>query len=216
MQISDVHLGIINSEKLMKKIVKKINSVSPAALFITGDLFDGSDGDLDLMSSSLTDVRAERGIFFISGNHETYLGTEIAYRVLRNKGVKVLNDEVVDVGGLKIAGISYSERGEHKNIVLAAKKLEKDFRGKPNILLCHSPRFAQDFRALGVNLQLSGHSHKGQIFPFGFISRIIFNGYDYGLFVEGDYTLYTTSGTATWGPAMRTEGASEIAVITLR
>lgn len=215
-QISDLHLGYVHGENFIRKVVDKINLINPEAVVITGDLFDGMDGNLDYLAVSIKKIYAKKGIFFVTGNHETYLGIDKVFAALEKIDVKILQDEVVDVDGLKIIGLSYPNAGEKKDEAGILKSLKKDFVGQPNILLYHAPFDIDKIKESGVNLQLSGHTHKGQIFPFGYITKLVYKGYDYGLFEMGDYTLYTTSGTGTWGPTMRTGSTPEIVVITLQ
>lgn len=214
-QISDVHLGLVYGKNFLRDVVKKVNSVHPDMVVITGDLFDGMGDDLNSLVNSLNEIQAERGIFFVTGNHETYLGVERSFAVLEKTKVKILRDEVKDVNGLKLIGINYPERGEYKDVVALLQSMKKDFQGQPSIFLYHAPVHIGQFKESGVDLQLSGHTHKGQIFPFGAITKFVFKGYDYGLYQMDHYTLYTTNGVGTWGPAMRTGNRPEIVVVTL-
>lgn len=216
-QLSDVHLGHIYHADFLRGVVIQANEMDPAMVVITGDLFDGMDGSLGDLVSPLRELRSEHGIFFVTGNHETYLGVETVRGLLADAGITVLDDEVVDVDGLALIGIGYPERGETKDMSETLRSLSPGFAGRPNILLFHSPTHIDLFRSSGINLQLAGHTHLGQIFPFNYLTHRIFKGYDYGLFEEADgYSLYTTNGVGTWGPAMRIGNTPEIVVITLR
>lgn len=216
-QISDIHLGIIHKEKFLKDIIEKVNSINPKMVVITGDLLDGTDGKMDHLLDNLNNINSQDGIFFITGNHETYIGIDEALRSIKDTKLRVLDDEVVDVDGLKLIGISYPLMGEKKDILKTLENLKKDYVGSPNILLYHAPENVENISKMGINLQLSGHTHKGQIFPFGFITYFIYKGYDYGLKKVGDnYYIYTSSGVGTWGPMMRTGNRPEIVSITLR
>lgn len=216
-QISDSHLGFVHKEGLIKSMVEHINAVEPEAVFITGDFFDGMDGRFDFVTDYLKEIKSKNGIFFVTGNHETYLGVNETISLLKKAGVKVLNNEVVDLSGLKIIGLSYPE-GSFDGGTAAVGTidlLKKDYYGRPNILLYHSPSLSSEFEEAGVNLQLSGHTHGGQIFPINFIQKFIYKNHEYGLYNLRDFTLYVTSGAGTWGPPMRTAAAPEIVVITL-
>lgn len=215
-QLSDVHLGHVYQADFMEKIVQQINALNPEAVFITGDLFDGMDGDLDSFAKPLNDIRAGKGIYFVTGNHETYLGVSRVFNALAQTKVKVLNNEVVDIDGLKIIGLNYPERGAANKEFDILQSLKNEFFGQPNILLFHSPVNIDQVAQSGVNLQLAGHTHKGQIFPFGFITSLVYKGYDYGLHEMGNYSIYTSSGVGTWGPPMRTGNTPEIVKITLK
>jgi predicted MPP superfamily phosphohydrolase len=119
------------------------------------------------------------------------------------------------IDGLQVIGISYPERGHSLDLAQAIAKLPDFNPALPSILLYHSPTHIAQAKAAGINLQLSGHAHHGQIFPIQFISRLVYGKYYHGLHVEGDYTLYASSGAGTWGPTIRTGNHPEIAVIRL-
>lgn len=214
-QLSDVHLGHVYRDGFMKNIVEKINTIKPEMVVITGDLFDGMDGNLAPLAKPLDDIESRDGVFFVTGNHETYLGVKDVSEALSKTKVRVMQDEVIDVDGLKLIGINYPDQDENKDIVATLKTMEEKFKGFPNIFLYHSPVNIDKFKESGVNLQLSGHTHDGQLFPINYITRMMYKGYDYGLYQMGAYTLYTTNGTGTWGPPMRTGSIPEIVAITL-
>jgi len=214
-QLSDVHLGRVHEADFLQSIIDKINAENPSVVFITGDLFDGIDGALDEFVRPLNTIKAPLGIYFVTGNHETYLGVDRAYAALSKTKVRVLKDEMVVVNGLQIIGISYPERGFTKDIGVVIRNLQGFNPQLPAVLLYHSPTQIEQAKAAGINLQLSGHTHKGQIFPIQFISRLIYKKHYNGLHREGDYTIYTSSGAGTWGPTMRTGNHPEIAIIHL-
>jgi hypothetical protein len=214
-QLSDVHLGYILRASFASRLVAMVNAESPDLVVITGDLFDGVDGKLEELIAPLNALRPPLGTYFVTGNHETYLGVKRAYAALRTTPVRILADEMVVIDGLQLIGISYPERGHPKDFAQVIAKLPGFDPALPSILLYHSPTHIAEAKAAGISLQLSGHAHHGQIFPIQFISRLIFGRYYEGLHVEGDYTIYTSSGAGTWGPTMRTGNHPEIAVIQL-
>ena len=214
-QLSDVHLGYILRADFARRLVAMVNAEKPDLVVITGDLFDGGDGKLADLIAPLDALRAPRGIYFVTGNHETYLGVERAYTAIRATQVRILGDETVNIDGLQVIGISYPERGHSKVLAQAITKSPGFNPALPSILLYHGPTHIAEAKAAGINLQLSGHAHQGQIFPIQFISRLVYGRYYHGLHVEGDYTLYTSSGAGTWGPTMRTGNHPEIVVIRL-
>lgn len=214
-QLSDLHIGHIYKTDFVKRIVQKINAVNPVMVVITGDLFDGMDGDFESPLKILNEISPEKGAYFITGNHETFLDTKIIFSALEKTKIQALRDETIDIDGLKLTGINYPEHGGDKDVEKIIKNLQPNFFGKPNILLYHTPSDIDKITNNGVNLMLSGHTHKGQFFPFDFITHILFKGYDYGLHKIGDLTVYITNGAGTWGPTMRTGNAPEIVVITL-
>lgn len=215
-QLSDVHLGHIYRKAFLEKVVKEVNGLKPDLVVITGDLFDGMDGNLEHLTLPLSDLKPRYGTFFITGNHETYLGVKRTFETLgETPNIRILNDETENVGGLQIIGLSYPEREGKKDIPKAFASMENFQKGLPTVLLYHAPSDISQFKDFGVNLQLSGHTHKGQLFPFGFIAEMIYGKYYYGLNTEGDYSIYTTNGTGTWGPPMRTGNTPEIVRIKL-
>jgi len=214
-QLSDVHLGRILGADFLSRLVAKVNAQNPAMVLITGDLFDGADGNLEELVAPLNRLVAPQGIYFVTGNHETYLGVQRSCTALRTTPVRVLADERVVIDGLQVIGISYPERGHALHFAEKMAKLPGFDPALPSILLYHSPTQVAEAKAAGINLQLSGHVHQGQIFPLQFITRLMFGRYYHGLHTEGNYTLYTSSGAGVWGPMMRTGNHPEIVVINL-
>lgn len=215
-QLSDIHIGHVVRREFVDDVVGKVNLIDPEMVVITGDLFDGMDGDFDSPVRLINDINSKRGVFFITGNHETYLGVEQVRKDLEKTKAILLKDEVRDIDGLKLIGINYPDRNEKKNMISVLESLKKDFAGQPNILLSHSPVNIKQVAGMGINLELCGHTHYGQLFPFGYVAKLLFKGYAYGIHKINDYTLYVSSGTGSWGPPIRTGNTPEIVVITLR
>ena len=162
----------------------------------------------------LNQLVAPQGIYFVTGNHETYLGVRRSFEALRGTPAKILDNQMAVVEGLQVVGISYPERGREG----FAQKMDGVQGFNPSvasILLYHSPDQIAAAKAAGINLQLSGHVHQGQLFPLQFATRLIYGKFHHGLHSEGDYTIYTSSGTGLWGPTMRTGNHPEIVVIHL-
>lgn len=232
--LSDLHLGRIHGTRFMEQLIVKIAALQPDAILITGDLFDGLSGELSGFTALLRKLKAPRGVYFVTGNHEYYAGHSRVMKVLAQSGIRVLNNEAVDAGGLGLIGVSYPGLlGEKANPGIRGYA-EIASREIPRILLFHTPtsiRLGNGERhvslylspdtsfgangALKIDLQLSGHTHRGQIFPFNFLTRILYRGYDYGLHRMEDFHLYVSPGVGTWGPPMRTVGPPEIVVIRL-
>lgn len=214
-QLSDVHIGSVYRADFLRSVVDQVNAAEPEAVFITGDLFDGMDGMLGDLAQPLGDLRPSQGTYFVTGNHETYLGVDKAFAALEGTGIRILDGEAADLGGLMVVGIGYPERGTIDSTPEKFMALKPQFAGHPTILLYHAPIYVEEFARQGVSLQLSGHTHKGQQYPFNLITRLIYKGFDHGLRTIGDYSIYTTNGVGTWGPAMRVGNTPEIVVITL-
>ena len=214
-QLTDVHLGQILRSAFAARLVAMSNAENPDLVVITGDLFDGGDGRLTEFVAPLNALRAPLGTYFVTGNHETYLGVERAYTALATTQVRILANQRVEIDGLQLIGISYPERGHPLDLRRSVAELPGFNPALPAILLYHSPTHIAEAREAGISLQLSGHAHHGQIFPIQFISRLVYGKYYHGLHVAGDYTLYASSGAGTWGPTMRTGNHPEIVVIRL-
>ena len=237
-QLSDVHLGHFYGTKFLKDLVRSVNALNPDLVFITGDLFDGMANNISRFAVELNRLKADKGVYFITGNHENYIGVNRALNVLGHTHINILENEVIEINGLHIIGISYpgiKVVGEIQGLDL----LQQNASGqKPRIMLFHTPtnispraddgldrHFSTYWipdttyataQKLGVDLQLSGHTHAGQIFPFGYLTKLIYKDYDYGLRRLSNFAIYTTSGVGTWGPPMRTGNSPEIVVIKLR
>jgi uncharacterized protein len=236
-QLSDVHLGRLMGRGFAKNVVNKVNDLQPDLVLVTGDLFDGMGSDPNNFLDILNKLESKEGIYFVTGNHEGYLGSQNIIKKLEGSKIKVLEDEIANIGSLQIIGLSYPEYNDSKIKENIVKNLSGFDGQKTNILLYHVPmsieqRFQDrggqqtqtylkpntDFTAvkeMGIDLQLSGHTHAGQFFPFTKLGNFIFNGFNYGLMSDGDFNLYVTSGTGTWGPPIRTGPKSEIVQIKL-
>ena len=213
MQLSDVHLGHILGANFLRGLVEQSNAQNPELVVITGDLFDGADGRLDDLVRPLDDLRAPLGIYYVTGNHETYLGVDRAYAALQTTKTKILTDEMVVINGLQIIGVAYPDRSFSKDVADVIRHLPAFDPKKPSVLLYHNPSRVEQAKAAGVSLQLAGHTHKGQLFPIQFISRMVYGKYYNGLHSESEFTIYTSSGAGTWGPTMRTGNHPEITVV---
>lgn len=232
-QISDLHLGKVLGKRFAKSVVDQVNAQNADMIMITGDLFDGMGGDIEGLADAISGLKAKRGVYFVTGNHEIYVGKDKLIDALKDHGILVIDNKVDMVAGLQIIGIGYAasqEYGDPINIVMNDEDYRSDI---PSILLYHvpaningssgdhgniylSPNASFDkARALGVDLQLSGHTHQGQIFPFNIVAGWIYGGFDHGLHRVGDMQIYTNPGTGVWGPTMRTGSRSEITVLRL-
>jgi hypothetical protein len=210
-QMSDIHLGPVHRQLFLKKLVLMAQKENPDIVFITGDLFDGGGSDVSSLPLGLNELQPKLGTYFISGNHEFLLGINKSLDAVGKTNVHILLDEVVEVDGVNIAGFDYMNRPNEQliNRILANRP-----QGKPTIVLYHVPILRDLFKNAGVNLQLSGHTHKGQMWPFGFITNLVYQGKDIGFHTDGDYNIFTSSGAGTWGPPMRTGNRPEIVAIT--
>jgi predicted MPP superfamily phosphohydrolase len=237
-QLSDVHLGSVHGESFLRRVVETVNGLDPEAVFITGDLFNGSCSDFRRFKDEVEDLGSRRGIFFVTGNHEGYAGLAAPLGFLEETKIRVLDDECIELDGLQVIGVSFPWFSISRASVSPFGSGGCYRPEKPSILLYHTPtgvdesygdRSIQQIRSYfspntqfsfaaeaGVDLQLSGHTHRGQMFPFGILTRVLWKGFDRGLHRIGDLTLYVSSGTGTWGPPVRTGSRSEIVAIELK
>lgn len=235
--VSDTHLGHVHGVSFTRRLVSRINALDPDLVFITGDLFDGMGGPFEKIAEPLTRLRAKKGIFFVTGNHEHYTGIDRALAVIRKTPLQVIDNRCVTIDGIDIIGVSYPGIKSAADIRGLPTPEETPGR-RPRLLLFHTPtnlRFntadhmQQHFstywmpdtgfalnKALGIDLQLSGHTHHGQIFPVNLITGLLYRGHDYGLTRDGRFQLYTTCGAGTWAAPMRTAGRPEIVSIRLQ
>jgi predicted MPP superfamily phosphohydrolase len=213
--VSDTHLGPVRNHGFSQKIASRVEDLRPDMVFIGGDLYDGEAVEVDQVIEPFSRLSAPYGIYFITGNHEEFSDNTRYLDAVRRAGIRVLNNEMVELDGLQIIGVDYRDtrrEGEYKRIL---KDMRID-RRKPSILLKHAPTHLQVAEEEGVTLQLSGHTHHGQVFLFRFITSWVYRGYDYGLKRFGSLLVYTSSGAGTWGPPMRLDTKPEIVVIGFR
>ena len=236
-QLSDVHLGAIYRASFLQKVVDQVNTLKPDLVLITGDLFDGMDGDLTGFIEPLDSIKSKEGVYFVMGNHEGYLGLESAIAILSKTQVNYLKDEVKDVKGLQLVGIDFPNGEQTLDPKKVFESVAYDPK-KPTILMYHTPTnvlrtstnvvgqrsdayWSPDLdysyaKSMGVDLQLSGHTHHGQFPPFMWFTHWIFKGHEHGLYTDGSFKLYTSAGVGTWGPPLRLFNRPEIVTIKLK
>jgi uncharacterized protein len=208
-QLSDIHIGSIRNSGYLNKVVEKTNEIDPEVIFITGDMVDGSAKLHTHTFSAINKLKAP--VFFIIGNHEAYEGLDEVFRVLNGVDMEILRDQMVEFNGIQIIGVEYSFERNHMETVLSKIKLDPD---KPSIVLYHTPTELVASAEAGIGLQLSGHTHAGQMLPFNYLVRLMFR-YMKGIYKYKDTYLYVSPGTGTWGPPMRLGSRCEITIIDL-
>lgn len=208
-QLSDIHLGTIHNSEYLKKIVHRTNSLNPDIVMITGDLVDSSTLLNEELVSPLNQIGAKT--FFSTGNHEQYEGVDRVVSLLNKTSVTVLRDKMVVYDGIQIIGIDNPSDLSNKSAFLENLQINKSM---PSVLMYHYPNDLKSANKAGINLQLSGHTHNGQIFPFNFIVMIFYPKMK-GLYEYNGTYLYVSPGTSTWGPPMRLGSRNEITVIKL-
>ncbi len=213
--VSDLHLGQTRRENFSEKISGIIRSVRPDIVFFAGDIFDGAKTDEDGCLLPLSKIGAPLGNFFVTGNHEEFRknSAEKYGAAMRRAGFKVLDNEKILVDGMEIIGVSDGDTSKKPVYEEILRKIVGERKTAPRILLKHTPIFTEVAEELGVDLELSGHTHGGQVFPFNLITPLIFKDRNYGLSRLEKMTVYTSSGAGTWGPPMRIGTDPEIVVI---
>jgi predicted MPP superfamily phosphohydrolase len=213
-QISDVHLGLLVRNEKAEEIAEVIRRADPDILVSTGDLVDAEINHLEGLAEIFGKIHPPLGKYAVTGNHEFYAGIAQALSFTKRAGFSVLRGEAVTAGGLvRVAGVD-DPAGAAFGAVSGRREAEV-LAGNPGtmftILLKHRPRVADGSRAR-FDLQLSGHTHKGQIFPFRYV---VGRPYPYlsGLYPLGGSFLYTSRGTGTWGPPMRFLSSPVVTVI---
>jgi len=216
-QISDIHLGIIVGEGKLKRILDIAKREDPDLLVSTGDLVDGEMCNLTGVVNMLKGIEPPYGKFAVTGNHEFYAGLDKALAFTEDAGFIILREEVSSVGGfLNLVGV---DDAEAKRFGRSAGVSERDLLlGLPQenftVLLKHRPNLNQG--SLGLfDLQLSGHAHKGQIFPFGLVTEAIYPTDEGCLKLEDGSYLCVSKGAGTWGPPMRFLAPPDVMVIEL-
>jgi len=220
-QLTDLHVGAPLIRPFVQQVVDRTNALSPDVIVITGDLIDGPVAVLADQVAPIFELRARHGVFFITGNHEYYSGVAEWTAYLREHGIRVLENERVAIDaepgvGIDLVGVPDLEARRFEGSAkpdLAAALAGRD-RGRPAILLAHHPRQFDEAAAAGIALQLSGHTHGGQIFPFGGVVALA-EKYLAGLYRRDDAQLYVSRGTGVWGPPMRLFAPAEITRIVL-
>jgi len=214
-QISDVHLGSLVGRGRLAAILAAVNALKPDMLVSTGDLMDAAGPRVDALAPMLAEVRPRYGKYAVMGNHEAYLGLGRAEAFHARAGFRLLRDTRVDVAGIVVAGFDDpAVAGQGWGAIEAERGLLNEV--SPDrfvVVLKHRPDIEQ---GAAFDLQLSGHTHGGQIFPFGLLIRPIFPWLSGLHVVKGHAQLYISRGTGTWGPPLRLFADPEVTLIELR
>lgn len=222
-QLSDVHVGPTIGRRFLDAIVEKVNAQKADAVVITGDLVDGSVRDLRASVEALGKLQGRYGVYFVTGNHEYYSGVSEWSEELRRLGIKVLSNQRVAIGDptggaqLDLAGVDDPTGARIKrlsdygmSIISANRDPDREL-----VLLSHQPKTIEEAAKHGVGLQLSGHTHGGQIQPFGALVSLT-QPYMAGLYRHDEKTqIYVSRGTGFWGPPMRLFAPAEVTKIVL-
>jgi predicted MPP superfamily phosphohydrolase len=214
-QISDVHLGLIVGKSRLKRIIHKVKDARPDILVSTGDLVDGQMDDLEALTDMFQSIPTTYGKFAITGNHEFYAGLDRALAFTEKAGFTMLRGEGITVANLlNVAGVDDPARKRYGTDPVASERalLEKMPGERFTLFLKHQPVINSE--SLGMfDLQLSGHTHKGQIFPFNLVTKLYYRMHTGLSKVNGNAMLYVSRGSGTWGPPFRFLSPPEVTVI---
>jgi predicted MPP superfamily phosphohydrolase len=207
--VSDVHLGHVRNLRFIRRIISKVAEIKPDLVFITGDFYDGTAADYIALAEPWRGTDAPLGKYFVLGNHEGFRDSTRYLTAIANAGVRDLNRDKVEIEGLQLIGVRYHDatHAEHFRSVLREIGID---RSRPSILLTHAPDHVAVSAEEGISLQLSGHTHSGQFFPFNLFVKRIYGRFSYALNRLNQLQVYTTSGTGTWGPPVRVGTNPEI------
>ena len=221
-QLSDLHVGLTIDRAFVQRVVDRTNALSPDLVALTGDLVDGKVEDLRDDFAPLGGLRAKHGVFAVTGNHEYYSGVDPWIAELSRLGARYLRNERVTIaaehgGGFELAGVDdwgasgYRGHGEDLGRATSGRDISRAL-----VLLAHQPRQVHRASKHGVDLQLSGHTHGGQIWPWHYIVKLQQGGLLVGRYQIGGTQLYVTRGCGYWGPPVRLLAPLEITRVILR
>jgi len=210
--VTDTHLGHVRGFRFMRRIVTTLTRLRPDIVFIAGDMYDGTVARVRELAQPWARLAAPMGAFFVLGNHEQFSDSAKYLDAVEHSGVRVLNNEKVTVDGLQIVGVHYSDstNDDHFRSVLRHVDVDRD---RASILLTHAPDRLKIAEEEGFSLQLSGHTHGGQFFPFTWITSRMYGKFVYGLQRLGNLIVYVSYGAGTWGPPLRLGTTPEIVLI---
>lgn len=212
--VSDIHLGPILGSAHTRRIVDTINRTQPDLVAVVGDLVDGTVADLGPAAEPLARLSARHGSFFVTGNHEYYSGAAQWVDHVRELGLHPLENARVEIAGFDLAGVNdVAGESEGQGPDFDRALGDRD-RARAAVLLAHQPVVIDDAVAHGVDLQLSGHTHGGQLWPGNLVAELA-NPTVAGLDRYGDTQLYVSRGAGAWGPPVRVGAPSDITVVEL-
>jgi predicted MPP superfamily phosphohydrolase len=212
--VSDVHLGRVLGRGFSGRVVRHLESLSPQAVLIAGDIFDGPEAQPDALLEPWKQLHPPAGAYFVTGNHDEFGDAESLKAAVTRAGIRVLSDEKVLVDGLQIIGFDDGLTRSQSAYTSGFERLGID-RTSPSILLVHQPDHLDVAEKAGISLQLSGHTHGGQFWPWNMAVNAIYGAAAHGLSRHGNLQLYTSYGVGTWGPPLRLFTRPEIILIRL-
>jgi hypothetical protein len=229
--VSDLHLGHVRNVRFVRRVVNKLLALQPDIALVAGDLYDGVAGDFGKLAApwkaltSLSPSPAQPegaaphkptfGVYYIAGNHEEFYRKAEYLPLLLRSGVRVLDNEKVEIDGLQLMGVHYRDAGNPVRYRSILQSMQLD-GNRASVLLLHAPVRLAISEEAGISLQLSGHTHGGQFFPWTLVAKRVWARFNHGLQRVGNLQVYTTYGTGTWGPPLRVATRPEIVLITFQ
>jgi len=217
--VSDTHLGHVRNGRFIRRVVARLAALKPDVVFLAGDLYDGTSGNFAQLAEPWKALTAPHsppvvphGVYYIAGNHEEFYSDAEFLGPLLSSGVRALDNEKIDVDGLQVVGVHYRD-AVHPDRYRDLLRNHGVDRNRASVLLLHAPVHLEIAEAEGISLQLSGHTHGGQFFPWTLIASRVWGEFLHGLQRLGDLRVYISYGAGTWGPPMRVGTTPEIVLI---
>jgi predicted MPP superfamily phosphohydrolase len=224
--VSDLHLGHMRNVHFVRRVVNKLLALRPDIVLVAGDLYDGVAGDFEKLAEPWKAVTSQSpaqpeanvphkppfGAYYIAGNHEEFYRNAEYLPPLLRSGVRVLDNEKVEIDGLQLIGVHYRDAVHPERYRSLLQNMHLD-RNRASVLLLHAPVRLSIGEEAGVSLQLSGHTHGGQFFPWTLVAKRVWARFNHGLQHIGNLQVYTTYGAGTWGPPLRVATRPEIVLI---
>jgi predicted MPP superfamily phosphohydrolase len=219
--VSDIHLGPLAGRAHAERVVAAVNRVDADVVAVVGDLVDGTVAELGRAAAALRDLRSRRGNYFVTGNHEYYSGVAEWLEELPRLGLRVLQNERLEIDGLDLAGVNDLAAGDMG--ARGEPAVGPDFEAalgdrdpaRPVVLMAHQPVQVHDAARYGVDLQLSGHTHGGQMVPFNLLVQLQ-QPVTSGLAEIDGTKVYVTNGAGFWGPPVRVGAEPQVSLVELR
>lgn len=219
-QISDLHIGPLLDRRFAAALAARVNALAPDLIAVTGDLVDGDVRRVGDEVAPLAALRAPHGVYFVTGNHDYYSGADPWVARAAALGLRPLRNQRVSIGRGGAAFDLAGAEDHHAHLVDPARRSDLGAAlagrdpARPLVLLAHDPLTFKEAAARGVDLQLSGHTHGGQIWPFRYLVRLT-TPFVSGYYRRGDAQLYVSRGTGFWGPPLRLFAPAEIVDVTI-
>jgi len=210
--VTDLHLGPLSGEAFLRRVFNRLRALQPDIVFISGDLFDGPTIGLRKLVAPWREYSAPLGVYYVTGNHDEFAERSLYLDAVRSTGIRVLDNESVTLDGLDLVGVHDGESGDPAQLREILARVHTDLE-RPAILLAHRPVNLRVAEEASISLQLSGHTHHGQMWPWNLLVRRIYGPFAYGLHRHGRLWVNTCSGTGTWGPPLRVGTKSEIVLM---